>query len=308
MYSTYSFGSLLLQGAFLFEERKFVMAYKKKTILANRANYGSKRSTSNIKYIVFHYTGNKGDTAYNNGNYFKNNAVKASANFFVDSTTVVESVPIDYVPYSVGGSRYSNCSSTEGGKYYGKATNTNTINIEMCGDKTGVASAETQENAINLGKELMEKYNIDIDHVIRHFDVTGKQCPAYFCGSASKDKEWKKFKAKLQDVNVKFKKPSEQWVRNVQRKLGAKVDGIVGPETLSKTIKLSKQTNAKHPVVVQVQNRLNSLGYTCGKADGIYGDKTEAAVKKLQKAAKITPAEGWLGKGQVTWEVLLGLK
>lgn len=282
------------------------MAYKKKTILANRANYGSKRSTSNIKYIVFHYTGNKGDTAENNGNYFKNNVVKASANFFVDSTTVVESVPIDYIPYSVGGSKYSNCPSTGGGKFYGKATNSNTINIEMCGDKTGVASPKTQENAITLGKELMEKYNIPIENVIRHFDVNGKQCPAYFCYSSDNDKEWKEFKAKLE--NVKFKKPSSNWVRNVQRKLGAKVDGIAGPETLSKTIKLSKRTNAKHTVVVQIQNRLNSLGYSCGKADGIYGSKTEEAVKKLQKAAKITPAEGWIGKGQTTWKVLLGLK
>lgn len=281
------------------------MSYKKKTILANRANYGSKRSTSNIKYIVFHYTGNKGDTAENNGNYFKNNVVKASANFFVDSITVVESVPVDYVPYSVGGSRYSNCSSTGGGKYYGKATNTNTINIEMCGDKNGVASAKTQENAIDLGKKLMKQYNVPIENVIRHFDVTGKICPAYFCGSDKNDKAWEEFKTKLEVV--KFKKPSEQWVRNVQRKLGAGVDGIAGPETLSKTIKLSKRTNAKHPVVVQVQNRLKSLGYNCGKTDGIYGDKTEAAVKKLQKDMGIEP-EGWLGKGQTTWKVLLGLK
>lgn len=173
------------------------MSYKSKKILANKANYGGKRSTSSIKYLVYHYTGNKNDTAENNGNYFRNNIVKASANFFVDDTIVVESVPVDYVPYSVGGSKYSNCGSTGGGKYYGKATNANTINIEMCGDKNGVASAKTQENAIELGKKLIKKYNIPIENVIRHFDVTGKTCPAYFCGSAFKDKEWKAFKARL---------------------------------------------------------------------------------------------------------------
>lgn len=283
------------------------MSYKTKKILANRANYGNKRSESSIKYLVYHYTGNKGDTAENNGKYFKNNVVKASANFFVDDTTVVESVPVGYIAWAVGGSRYSNCSSTGGGKYYGKATNTNTLNIEMCGDKTGVASPKTQENAITLGKELMEKYNIPPEDVIRHFDVTGKSCPVYFCGSASKNKEWKEFKAKLQDVNVKFKKPSERWIRNVQKKLGAKVDGIAGPETLAKTIKLSKWTNTKHPVVVQVQNRLKSLSYDCGETDGIYGDKTVEAVKKLQKDMGIKE-EGWIGKGQTTWKVLLGLK
>lgn len=173
------------------------MSYRTKKILANKANYGSKRSTSNIKYIVFHYTGNKGDTAENNGNYFKNNIVKASANFFVDSTTIVESVPVDYVPYAVGGNKYYNCSNSGGGKFYKKATNANTINIEMCGDKNGKASDKTRENALGLGKELMEKYGIPIENVIRHFDVTGKQCPAYFCYSAQNDKAWKEFKDRL---------------------------------------------------------------------------------------------------------------
>ena len=284
------------------------MSYIVKNNLANKSNYGGKRSTSSIKYLVYHYTGNKGDTAENNGNYFKNNIVKASANFFVDDTMVIESVPVNYVPYSVGGSKYSSCGSTGGGKYYGKATNANTINIEMCGDKNGVASAKTQENAIILGKELMEKYNIPIENVIRHFDVNGKQCPAYFCYSDKNDKVWEEFKTKLEVI--KFKKPSEQWIRNVQRKLGAKVDGIAGPETLSKTIKLSKWTNAKHSVVVQVQNRLNSLGYGCGKSDGIYGDKCVAAVKALQKDMGFKESQqcGWIAAEQNVWKVLLGLR
>ena len=43
---------------------------KLKTNLANRNNYGAKRSTSKIKYIVIHYTANDGDTDEGNGNYF----------------------------------------------------------------------------------------------------------------------------------------------------------------------------------------------------------------------------------------------
>lgn len=215
------------------------MSYVKKQILANKENYGSKRNTADIKYLVYHYTGNKGDTAENNGNYFKNNSVKAYANFFVDDTTVVESVPADYVPYSVGGSTYSNCSSTGGGKYYGKAANANIINIEICGDKTGVASAKTQENAIDLGKELMKKYNIPQENVIRHFDVTGKQCPAYFCYSNTNDKACEEFKSKL--VEDKFKKTSVGWIKNTQRNLGITVNGNADENMLSKTIKLSKK-------------------------------------------------------------------
>lgn len=112
---------------------------------------------------------------------------------------IVESVPIDYVPWSIGGNKYPNSVTTGGGKYYGKAVNTNTINIEICGDQNGKASAKTQENAIALGRELIKKYNIDIEHVIRHFDVTGKQCPAYFCYSDANNEDWKWFKEKQSD-------------------------------------------------------------------------------------------------------------
>ena len=284
------------------------MAYKLKINLANKNNYGSKRSKSNIKWIVVHYTGNDGDSDEANGNYFKNNVVKASAHYFIDDDSITQSVPDDYVAYSVGGSKYSNCKQTGGGKYYGQATNANTLNVELCdSNKNGevMATERTLDNAITFIKKKMQEYNIDTEHVIRHFDVTGKSCPAYFCGSSTGDKAWKEFKSKLE--NIKFKKPSERWIRNVQKKLGADVDGIVGPETLSKTIKLSKRTNAKHPVVVQVQNRLKSLSYDCGETDGIFGSKTEKAVWNLQKDIGITP-EGWLGKGQTTWKVLLGLR
>ena len=283
------------------------MIYTVKKNIANKNNYGGKRSVSSIKYIVVHFTANDGDTDEANGNYFKNNVVKTSAHYFIDGDSVTQSVPDGYIAYAVGGGKYSDCYTTGGGKLYGIATNSNTLNFELCDTKRDgkiMATEKTLDNAAEFISKKMKEYNVDIDHVIRHFDVNGKHCPAYFMVQ----KEWDKFKDRILEKSIRFKKPSSTWVRNVQKKLGATVDGIPGPETLSKTIKLSKWTNAKHPVVVQVQNRLNSLGYTCGKADGIYGDKTEAAVKKLQKAAKITPAEGWLGKGQVTWEVLLGLK
>ena len=50
------------------------------------------------------------------------------------------------------------------------------------------ASAATIQNALTLTRKLMKKYNIDKAHVIRHFDVTGKPCPAYWVD----DKKWKK--------------------------------------------------------------------------------------------------------------------
>lgn len=175
------------------------MAYKLKTLLANRRNYGSKRSTSLIKYLVYHYTANDGDTDEANAKYFHNNVVKASAHRFVDDDSVTISVPDNYVAYSVGGG----LQGSKGHRFYKKCTNTNSISIEMCDTiKNGKyeVSSKTRANAIALGKEIVKKYGIKKENVIRHFDVTGKNCPAYFV----KDKEaWKKFRDEIFETKKK---------------------------------------------------------------------------------------------------------
>ena len=155
------------------------MAYTVKEMWASSTNYGSQRSTGDIKYIVIHYTGNDGDTAVNNGKYFQGANRKASAHYFVDDSTVVHSVPDNRIAWSVGGSKYNN----NGGRLYGVAKNANTLNIELCDDyRNGSVKATdaTINNALTLTRELMKKYNVPIGNVIRHYDVNGKSCPAYW--------------------------------------------------------------------------------------------------------------------------------
>ena len=56
----------------------------------------------------------------------------------------------------------------------------------------------------------MQKYNIPADHVIRHYDVTGKLCPRPLCGTdmnsyyrTSGDYQWQLFKQKIGDnINI----------------------------------------------------------------------------------------------------------
>ena len=173
----------------------------RKTNLANRGNYGSSRSTSAIKYIVLHYTSNDGDTDESNGKYFHNNDVDSSAHYFVDSDSVTQSVPDNYVAWAVGGKKYPSCAQTGGGKFYGKCTNTNSLSIEMCDDKkdgTVQASDKTIANAQQLTRELMKKYNVPLENVIRHFDVVGKLCPAYYVDEA----KWATFKAGLEEDDM----------------------------------------------------------------------------------------------------------
>ena len=159
------------------------MSYVVKTNYADKSNYGGYRSVSKIKYIVWHYTANDGASDEANGNYFKRKNLKASSHYFVDDDSVTISVPDTYVAYSVGGSRYSNYKLTGGASLYKVCTNTNSLNIELCDvNKNGTfdVTDKTLENAIKLTRELMKKYNVPIDRIVRHFDVTGKNCPAYY--------------------------------------------------------------------------------------------------------------------------------
>lgn len=182
------------------------MSYTIKEQLANSGNYGGSRNASQIRYLVYHYTGNDGDMAANNAKYFQNNIVKASAHYFVDDTTVWRSVPDLKVAWSVGGSKYANADKTGGGTMYGVITNTNSLSIEMCDTiRNGVyqASEATLANAAALGRALMEKYGIPIENVYRHFDVTGKHCPSYLVNA----QKWAEFKKRL-EVKIMDNTPS----------------------------------------------------------------------------------------------------
>lgn len=189
------------------------MAYTLKTNLAAKGNYGSARSTSKIKYIVWHYTANDGDTDESNAKFFKTSGRGASAHYFVDDDSVTRSVPDNYIAWSVGGTRYSNYKSTGGASLYKVCTNTNSINIELCDTvKNGKydVSAKTLENAIALTKYLMNKYNVPISNVIRHFDVTGKSCPAYYVNNSV----WNSVKSKIVTSSVNTPTQSGSYVYN----------------------------------------------------------------------------------------------
>ena len=182
------------------------MSYTLKEQLANPRNYGGSRAASQIRYLVYHYTGNDGDMAANNAKNFQNNIVRASAHYFVDDTTVWRSVPDLKVAWSVGGSKYANADKTGGGTMYGVITNTNSLSIEMCDTiRNGVyqASEATLANAAALGRALMEKYGIPIENVYRHFDVTGKHCPSYLVNA----QKWAEFKKRL-EVKIMDNTPS----------------------------------------------------------------------------------------------------
>ena len=154
-----------------------------KTKACNPANYGG--VLADVQYIVVHWTSNEGDTAKNNADYFAREVVKASAHYFVDENEVWNSVPPDRQAWHVGAKSY----------VHPECRNSNSIGVEMCLTGKGyVLRRGTIERAVTLVRELMARYDVPLDRVLMHHDVTGKYCPGPFVDNPSL---WDDFKAAL---------------------------------------------------------------------------------------------------------------
>ena len=119
--------------------------------------------------------------------------------------------------WAVGGSKYN----TKGGRLYGVAKNSNCISIEICSNNSAgkitypndpkyCFTDASVNNAVLLTQYLMKEYNIDADHVIRHYDVNGKQCPGIIGWNADtgSEQKWVEFK---QRVGGTYEEP--KWYR-----------------------------------------------------------------------------------------------
>ena len=99
-----------------------------------------------------------------------------------------------------------------------------------------------------------------------------------------------------------FGENTEKAVRALQKNYGITVDGIIGTDTWdSLEVDGVLKQGARGAKVRGLQNELNARGYGAGNADGIFGSKTQAAVKALQRAGGIA-ADGIVGPD--TWAAL----
>lgn len=147
-------------------------------------NY-TKANNRKIEYIVIHYTAgvsSKVGRARGTATWFNNASAQASAHYIVDDGLVVQAVADNNIAWHCGAKSYT----------HAFCRNANSIGIEICSnhdnfinyDKTPASdpgwyfTKEAKENAAKLTAELMKKYNIPITNVLRHYDVTGKDCPA----------------------------------------------------------------------------------------------------------------------------------
>lgn len=168
-------------------------------VQAHSSNYQKGRSAT-IQWIVVHYTANDGDTSMNNANYFQGAGRKASAHYFVDEKSVTQSVKDTDTAWHCG---------SETGYYYNSCRNSNSIGIEMCSDVAGgkyVITEQTVARTVDLVRMLMQKYNIPVSRVCRHYDVTHKQCPEPWVRNPQMWENFKKRIAQKEDDEVVEKK------------------------------------------------------------------------------------------------------
>lgn len=138
----------------------------------------SGESLGRIKGIVIHYTGNPGSTAKNNHDYFENlkdkHTAYVSSHFIVGlKGEIIQCIPLNEIAYASNN------------------RNKDTISIETCHpDETGQFNNQTYTALQQLVKSLMNTYHLDKEDVIRHYDVTGKNCPKYF---VENEDAWQEF-------------------------------------------------------------------------------------------------------------------
>lgn len=165
---------------------------------AGSGNYRAGRSAP-IRYIVVHYTANKGDTAKNNADYFARTTTKTSAHYFVDEKEVWQSVGEQDTAYHCGADTYKHPFCRNG----------NSIGVEMCLlDKAGNIRPGTIDTALSVVRQLMAAYDIPIDRVLRHYDATGKNCPRPM---VENPQLWEDFKKELEGVDTMLDYP--EWAQ-----------------------------------------------------------------------------------------------
>lgn len=147
------------------------------------------RKLVDVKGIGLHWTGNAGATANDHVVYFKSLAKQnpnddeydryAGAHYFVDiKGEIVQMIPDNEMAYHVGAREYKDDVLDKFNTTY---PNNCLIGVEMCHpDWSGEFTKETYDQTLRLVGFLIEHYDLTLDDVVRHYDVTGKVCPKWF--------------------------------------------------------------------------------------------------------------------------------
>ena len=137
------------------------------------------KSLKQVRGVVVHYVGNPGTTAEQNRGYFNKMTTTVNSHFIVGlEGEILQCVPL----------WEQSCASND--------RNGDTISIETCHpDESGQFNDSTYKSLVRLTAWLCSEFDLSAEDVIRHYDVTGKQCPKYY---VENPKAWENFKSDVQ--------------------------------------------------------------------------------------------------------------
>ncbi|MEF9941158.1 MAG: peptidoglycan recognition family protein [Lachnospiraceae bacterium] len=147
-------------------------------------------ASEKINGIVIHYTANPGATAQQNRNYFEglktSKQTKVSSHFIIGlEGEIIQCVPTWEMAYA------------------SNKRNLDTVSIECCHpDSEGKFTDATYQSMVQMTAWLCQKFDLNEKDVIRHYDVTGKNCPKYF---VENEDAWKQFKKDVKNALEKAK-------------------------------------------------------------------------------------------------------
>lgn len=142
------------------------------------------RRGNKIQWIIVHYPAAPGWSAMRLLSFYESSKTEHSAHYAVDQSSTICIVNTHFS---------ANHCKTTGLKTFCGAKNTNSIGVDLCDEKINPKSRKVEDcdwyipwRTISRGASLiaflMKKYCIDLDHVVRHYDVTHKSCPRPFVG------------------------------------------------------------------------------------------------------------------------------
>ena len=131
-----------------------------------------------VRNIVIHYVGNPGTTAQQNRDYYASRSSDVSSHFVIGlKGEIIQCIPLH---------EKSSASNHR---------NKDTISIEVCHpDESGKFTDASYQSLVKLSAWLCETCDLDSGDIIRHYDITGKQCPLYFVTNEDK---WEQFKQEI---------------------------------------------------------------------------------------------------------------
>lgn len=145
-----------------------------------------------VENIAIHYIGNPNTSALANRNYFEN---QKNGGRYVSSHLIVglKGEIIQCIPFN----EWSYCTNQANGY---------SISIEVCHPKSdGAFNDVTYVSLCELCAMLLKKFNLTTDDLIRHYDVTKKQCPLHWTPTKYLSEKvatarWNRFKKDVQTV------------------------------------------------------------------------------------------------------------